>query len=59
MRYWLVQARGDMSQSKLAELAGIKQNTYSNIESGKRNPSVKVAKSIASVLGFNWTKFFE
>lgn len=28
------------------------------IERGKRNPSVKVAKSIAETLKFDWTIFF-
>ena len=29
------------------------------IENGNANPSVKVAKKIAAVLGFDWTMFFE
>jgi len=29
------------------------------IENGNANPSVKVAKKIAAVLGFDWTRFYE
>ncbi len=32
---------------------------YSKIERGEANPSVDVAKRIAAVLGFDWTRFFE
>lgn len=39
--------------------AGITQQHYNFIENGKRRPSVEVAKRIASVLGFSWTRFFE
>jgi len=31
----------------------------SKIELGERQPSVKVAKKIASVLGFDWTLFYQ
>lgn len=61
MREWLIAIREDqnMTQKKIAERAGIAQATYSNIESGKRSVGVPVAKRIAAVLGFEWTKFFE
>jgi len=29
------------------------------IENGNANPSVKVAKKIAAVLGFDWTRFYD
>lgn len=48
-----------MSGTKVAELAGITQQHYSLIETGVRCPSVDVAKRIADVLGFEWTRFFE
>lgn len=31
----------------------------SKIELGERRPSVEVAKKIAAVLGFDWTRFYE
>lgn len=39
--------------------AGITQQHYNFIENGKRRPSVEVAKKIADVLGFPWTRFYE
>ena len=32
---------------------------YSFIELGVRRPSVEVAKKIAAVMGFHWTRFYE
>ena len=39
--------------------AGISPSGLSMIETGKRRPSVSLAKRIAAVLGFDWTLFFE
>ena len=47
------------SQAEVAEDIGISRAAYSNIENGKRRPSVEVAKRIAAVLGFDWTRFYE
>ena len=41
-----------LSQKELADKLGISQNHYSNIETGMRCPSVKLAKKIAIELGF-------
>lgn len=49
----------DMSQKEVADEAGMNQASYCNIESGKRNPSVKVAQKLGKVLGFDWTEFFQ
>lgn len=46
--------REKLTQTQLASLAGINRASYSNIESGKRAPSVKLAKKIANVLKINW-----
>lgn len=59
MRKWLVEIRGGTSQHKIADEVGIAQSTYASIELGTRNPSVKVAKRIGEVLGFEWTRLFE
>ncbi|MFR5994159.1 MAG: helix-turn-helix domain-containing protein [Oscillospiraceae bacterium] len=56
---WLKAIRGKISQREVAENAGITQAFYCEIEKGKKKPSVDVAKRIAEVLGFEWTKFFE
>lgn len=58
-RRWLIELRGDKTQHSIAQAAGISQNFYSWIEKGKRTPSPQVAQAIASVLGFDWTRFYE
>lgn len=48
-----------LTQEAVALKAGISRATYTNIENGIRKPSVNMAKRIAEVLGFDWTKFYE
>ncbi len=59
MRKWLVEKRGARSQYDVAREIGIAQSTYASLETEARSPSVPMAKRIAAVLGFDWTKFFE
>jgi transcriptional regulator with XRE-family HTH domain len=61
MRKWLKILRNskNMTQADLANKAGISQQYYSFIENGDRVPSVDKAQSIANILGFQWTRFFE
>lgn len=61
MREWLIAIRekAGLSQKAVSERVGISQPSYFNIEQGKRRPSVETAKSIAEVLGFDWTRFYE
>lgn len=49
----------NMTQAELAKRTGVAQNTISQLETGERRPSVEVAKRIAGVLGFDWTRFYE
>ncbi len=49
----------DYSQKTVAFKSNITTAMYNLIENGKRCPSVKIAKRIAGVLNFDWTKFFE
>ena len=58
MRDWLVEIRGKRSQQKVADQIGIAQSTYASLETGVRNPSVKMANRIAEVMHFEWTRFF-
>lgn len=60
MREWLIKMRvaNNKSQNELAESCNITNSYYCMIESGKRNPSIKVAKLIAEKLNFDWTIFF-
>lgn len=48
-----------MTQEQVAANARISRQYYGMIESGDRDPSVGVAKRIASVLNIDWTLFFE
>ena len=59
-RKWLTEIRNahGFTQEQVADSAEIKRPYYSMIESGKRSPSVSVAKRIGEVLKFNWTIFF-
>lgn len=59
MRLEELRKKCGMTQSELATLAGVRQNTVSQWESGKRRPSVEVAKRIGSVLGFDWSQLYE
>ena len=59
MRKWLIDIRNGRAQAQIAEAVGISQQMYSAIELGERRPSVEVAKKIASVLEFPWTRFYE
>lgn len=58
VRHWLVSYRGELTHEEVAKLVGIKRQYYSMIENGERTPSVKVAKSLSEILGFDWTNFF-
>ncbi|UHA72151.1 helix-turn-helix transcriptional regulator [Paenibacillus sp. 481] len=58
-RKWLIRFRGARTQIEVAKMASINRTSYSNIERGRRNPSVLVAKRIGQALGFNWHEFFK
>jgi putative transcriptional regulator len=60
MRKWLKEIRltKKLTQHDVADKVGIERAYYTMIETGNRNPSVEVAKSIAKTLGFDWTIFF-
>lgn len=58
---WLKELRMalNLTQEQVAKKANMARATYSNIEIGKRTPSVPMAKKIAGAMGFEWTRFFE
>ncbi|UHA72057.1 helix-turn-helix domain-containing protein [Paenibacillus sp. 481] len=58
-RKWLIQCRGCKTQKEVAALSGIERSSYSNIERGRRDPSVQVAMRIGLALQFDWKRFFE
>ncbi len=49
----------EMKGCEVAEKCKISYQYYNFIENERRRPSVEVAKRIAGVLGFEWTRFFE
>ena len=59
-RDWLVERRKQkgMSQSKVADLAGISQASYWEFENGKSKPKPETAQRIGAALGFPWTDFY-
>ncbi len=58
---WLSKIRADknFTQCQVAKMCNISTSYYSQIESGQRRPSVYIAKTIGTILNFDWTKFFE
>ncbi|MBU9711647.1 helix-turn-helix transcriptional regulator [Bacillus tamaricis] len=47
----------NLSQSQVASLVFIDRSYYTYIESGKRTPSLTIAKRISEVLGFHYSQF--
>ena len=47
-----------LTQTALAEAAGVVRQTISNIECGINAPSIDLAKKLAEILELNWTDFF-
>ncbi len=60
-RHWLIQARHDSGKTfeQLSQELGITKQAIYYYESGERTPNPKLAKKIAKVLNFDWTKFYE
>ena len=61
MRTWLkeIRAKKELTQQEVANAANVDVTMISKIELGERRPSVEVAKKIAAVLGFDWTRFYD
>lgn len=58
---WLIayrKAKG-LSQEEVAEAIEISPSTYSSYENGTRTPKPRIAKKIARIFNFDWTKFYE
>jgi len=60
-RIWFKQTREEkgFTQEELAAKIGKTRQHIGLIENGVVAPSVEVAKKIAAVLGFNWTRFYD
>ena len=48
-----------ITQVDIVDTASPEKGGLTLIENGNANPSVEVAKKIASVMGFDWTRFYE
>ena len=48
-----------MKQNELAEMVGARRETIVHLESGKYNPSLKLAMDIAKVFGVTVEEMFE
>ena len=61
MRGWLRDLRKSkgFTEKQIAEAISVKQPVYHRYETGLGNPSVKTAKRLGVVLGFNWTKLYD
>ena len=61
MRTWLkeIRLKVGMTMKTVAELSGISEGYYCQIENGIRNAPVMTAKKIATALDFDWHLFFE
>jgi putative transcriptional regulator len=49
----------ELTQEEMAELLEISRQHYNSVENFKKVPSVELAKGISSLLGVEWTIFFE
>lgn len=58
-REWLKQLRGNMTHEEMAAKLKISRSFYTELESGLRNPSVRMAKRVALELAVPWTVFFD
>lgn len=61
MRAFLKEARKkkNLTQRDVAKAAGMNRVVYCEIENGKRNPSVKLAKKLGQILDVDWSEFYE
>ena len=50
--------RLNLTQEKLAELAGVRRETIVFLEQGKYNPSLKLAHNVAVILGVSIEEVF-
>ena len=60
-RIWFKRTRKEkgFTQEELAAKIGVTRQHIGLIENGVVAPSVEVAKKIAAVMGFDWTRFYD
>ena len=52
-------ARDKLSQEELAQKVGVRRETIGNLENGRYNPSLKLAKDIANEFGCTVEELFQ
>lgn len=55
----MVRTTKGLTQEQLADKVGVVRQTISEIECGRKKPSVELAKKIGKVLKIKWTNFFD
>jgi transcriptional regulator with XRE-family HTH domain len=59
MRIAFLREQRGLSQLELAIRAGVSKSYVSDLENGRRNPSIKVLQKVASGLGVSLEKLFQ
>lgn len=49
-REYLISARGSHTQEEIAQLCGVKQQTYSHWETGRATPSIRIMLALERLL---------
>ncbi len=59
-RIWLINSRINQgfTREKLAKILQVSETAYIAYELGTRTPRPNRAKLLASILGFDWTRFY-
>ena len=58
MREWLIESRGNETQSAIAKKLGVDRSTVAKAEKGGR-VSVQLAQRWAALISVDWTLFFD
>lgn len=51
-KLWEIRLKQNLTQYEVAQKVGISRTTYTNIELGKKNPSLKIALRIKNALNY-------
>lgn len=54
-----IRQENKLTQLQLSKMCGCDRTMIGKVETGEVKPSVKLAKTIADVLNFDWTLFYE
>ena len=54
-----IRRKKNLTHNQIANIIGIQRQSYTNIENGKRNPSLEVALKIKKCLGYEKDDLFD